>query len=80
MASQKMCVVHPYRFPSCTRVFSHRCHRQGMSRHMAKVYGAAEGSYKVVITAIALDTRNAPACATAPSTSLSGLTLGRWSV
>jgi len=50
------------------RMFSHR---QGMSRHMAKVHGAAAGSYKVVTTAVALDTTSAPACATAPSTSLS---------
>jgi len=34
---------------------------------MAKVHGAAAGSYK----AVALDTTSAPVCATAPSTSLS---------
>ena len=38
---------------------------------MAKVHGAAAGSYKAVTTAVTLRTVSAPACATAPSTSLS---------
>ena len=68
MASQEMRVAHPCRFPGCAKVFSHR---QGMSRHMTKVHGAVAGSYKAVTTAVALGTRSAPACATAPSTCLS---------
>ena len=67
MVSQQMRVALACRFSGCTRVFSHR---QGMSLHMAKVHGAAAGSYKT-LTTVALDTRNAPTCETAPSTSSS---------
>ena len=68
MASQQIRIAHHCRFPGCSQVFSHR---QGMSRHMAKVHGVAAGSYKAVTTAVALNTTSAPARATAPSASLS---------